>query len=121
MQRVRAAGLIAGGCARGSRDCAIGSGYNHGVQPGVVIDRRFQLIEKLGGGSFGVVWRALDPASQREVAIKFLRSDRAAAPRARERFEREAQILLALAHPGIVRALAWGEQDGLPYIVLELA
>jgi len=75
----------------------------------------------LGEGTVGVVYRARHLALGIDVAVKVLKerpddSD----PRFRERFRREAQILARLDHPGIVRVLDVGEQDGRPYIVMEL-
>ena len=76
----------------------------------------YELIEVLGRGGMGVVWRARDAAG-REVALKLLsRLD----PRAIERLRREGVIAARLSHPGIVRALGAGGEDDVPWLASEL-
>jgi hypothetical protein len=77
----------------------------------------YQVTGELGRGAMGVVLRAREPETGREVAIKtLLRPD----PQAVVRFRREAETLGALDHPGVVRVHATGELGGLPYLVCEL-
>ncbi|RMG15670.1 MAG: serine/threonine protein kinase [Planctomycetota bacterium] len=76
-----------------------------------------ELLEELGRGGMGVVFRARELRSGRLVAIKVLRARQT---RARERFRREGELTAALAHPGIVRVHAGGEEQGLPYLIYEL-
>ncbi|MGE0708004.1 MAG: protein kinase [Planctomycetota bacterium] len=77
----------------------------------------FELLEELGDGAFGVVFRAREPASDREVALKVLTK---VAERQRRRFAREGELTAQLLHPGIVRVHSAGEALGYPYLAYEL-
>jgi serine/threonine protein kinase len=77
----------------------------------------FQIIEKLGEGGMGVVYRALDTALNRPVALKLLR-DRGHDERT-DRFLREARAASALNHPNIVSVHEIGEVETGPYIIME--
>jgi hypothetical protein len=82
---------------------------------------KFELIEELGSGSFGTVFRALDTELHREVAIKILRAGRLATADDTERFLREARSAALLKHPGIVSLFEVGRtEDGVCYLVEEL-
>jgi serine/threonine protein kinase/class 3 adenylate cyclase len=81
---------------------------------------RFQLLEELGQGSQGVVYRAEDPANGNIVAIKVLRPEWTSRPEVLRRFRKEARILAELNNPYIVNLLEHNEDDGLAYLVLEL-
>jgi hypothetical protein len=81
---------------------------------------RFELLEELGRGSFGSVFRAVDPALGRTVAVKVLRAGRLAGPEDVGGFLREARSAAALRHPGIVTLHEAGQtDDGLCYLVEE--
>ncbi|HND55873.1 MAG TPA: serine/threonine-protein kinase, partial [Pirellulaceae bacterium] len=80
---------------------------------------QYELIETLGAGGMGVVFKGRDPHSHRVVAIKVMRSDLAGDEESRERFRREARALQRLDHPGIVRQFREGVDDGRPYLVME--
>jgi WD40 repeat protein len=80
---------------------------------------RFELLEELGKGGFGTVWRARDPELGREVAVKVPR-DALDGDADRERFGREARAAAALRHPGIVPVFEVSEHDGQPFLVSEL-
>jgi hypothetical protein len=80
---------------------------------------RYEILDCLGRGGMGVVYRAHDPALQRDVAIKVLSGDLLLEPEARARFHREGRALAALSHPGIVTILDVGEQNETPYLVTE--
>jgi serine/threonine protein kinase len=83
-----------------------------------VLDERFELVDDLGCGGFGAVFRSRDRESGAWVAVKVLHS-RELAPVLR--FLREARCLSSLDHPGIVRYIAQGvSRDGRPYLVMEL-
>lgn len=81
---------------------------------------RFKILEPLGRGGFGVVFRAFDPELQRDVAIKISRWDLASSAETRQRFQREAIAAAGLNHPGIVRVYEVDSDRGLDYIVSEL-
>src|ERR1700677_3765380 len=96
----------------------------------------YRVIDKIGAGGMGEVYRALDPRLEREVALKlisdsYLVSDPGASPSpagtprsrvelSRERFLREARAVATLNHPNICAIYDVGEQEGQPYIVMEL-
>ena len=79
----------------------------------------FVLLDELGGGGMGVVYRARQESLGREVALKLIRSDQLALPDARARFRREVEVVARLQHPGIVPVFAFGEEGGTPYFAME--
>jgi serine/threonine protein kinase len=80
----------------------------------------YTIQSRLGRGGMGAVYEAVDTTSGDTVAVKVLASHLADDPGVRSRFEAEIEALKNLRHPGIVRLLAFGEQDDQPFFAMEL-
>ena len=91
-----------------------------GTDPGIVLGGRYRLVQRIASGGMGTVWAAEDETLQRPMAVKVLNEGLANEPRFAERFRREARHAAGLSHPNIAGVFDYGEDDGRPYIVMEL-
>ena len=89
------------------------------LQPGTRLGP-YEVLDLLGAGGMGEVYRARDPRLGREVAIKVLSRDVTSDADRLARFEREARAVAALNHPNILTVHDVGTHEGVPYVVTEL-
>jgi len=87
--------------------------------PQTVLADRYELGAMLGRGGMGTVYDGIDRRLGRSVAVKVLRADLAEQARARRRFETEARAAARLVHPNVVTVFDSGEDDGVPFLVME--
>jgi serine/threonine protein kinase/tetratricopeptide (TPR) repeat protein len=80
----------------------------------------FTILERIGAGGMGEVFRARDERLERDVAIKVLPTEMASDPRRLARFDREAKALARITHPNILAIHEFGEEDGIRFVVTEL-
>src|SRR5450432_1740908 len=86
-----------------------------------ILNGQFQILQKIGSGGMGAVYKALQVQSNRMVGIKILHPKLANRPDLVSRFRREARAMSQLSHPNTVRVFAYGElEDGALYIIMEL-
>jgi eukaryotic-like serine/threonine-protein kinase len=116
LSREVAAGATSSGAAEPG---AAGSGASRSLGRGARLGR-YSIVEPLGAGGMGVVYRARDEKLERDVAIKMLGPGVLTGEEARRHFRREALALAKLNHPRIAAVYDVGEQDGADFIVMEL-
>lgn len=86
---------------------------------GTILNRRYRIVEEIGSGGMAHVYKAVNMANRRTVAIKMLKEEYKDDTEFLRRFSREAGTVMRLNHENIVRAYDVGEYDGVPYIVME--
>src|SRR3954451_4619669 len=108
-------------------------GTLHGLCPSCLLDAafdddsaaaaefRYDLVKEIGRGGMGVVYRAIQHGSQRQVALKMILLEQAATPGMMERFRAEAEAVAALDHPNILPIYETGEYEGRPFYSMKLA
>ena len=79
----------------------------------------YRILELLGAGGMGEVYRARDLHLDRDIAVKVLLRGSLADPSARQRFQREAHVLARLSHPGVATIFDFDTQDGVDFLVME--
>ena len=80
----------------------------------------YRVLEKLGEGGMGEVYQAEDTRLKRQVALKVLPEGMARDPERLRRFQREAEVIASLSHPGIVTIFSVEEAEGVHYLTMEL-
>ncbi len=87
---------------------------------GMTLGSRYTLTDRIASGGMGDVWRAGDSVLGREVAVKVMRPNASDDPTFADRFRDEARHTASLTHPNIATVYDYGEDDGAPYLVMEL-
>ncbi len=87
--------------------------------PGVLLGGRYRILNMLGKGGMGEVYRATDLTLGQSVALKFLPASAASSPHLLERFHGEVRVARQVSHPNVCRVYDIGEAEGLPYISME--
>jgi serine/threonine protein kinase/tetratricopeptide (TPR) repeat protein len=88
------------------------------MTPGLTLGR-YRLVERIGQGGMGDVWKARDTRLDRDVAIKMLLSGTLVDKNSRERFRREALVLSRLSHPGVATIFDFDSHEGCDFLVME--
>lgn len=90
------------------------------LEIGDMLEERYRILSELGRGEMGIVYKGLDPALDRRVAIKLVAPTHASTRSIRDRFMTEARAMARVSHPNVVAIHALGEHHGTPYFVMEL-
>jgi hypothetical protein len=99
---------------------AVPAGYDHGMfEPGHLIAGRYRIVERIGSGGMGMVYRADDRVLNQPVALKFLPEAFADHPSRKARFLNEARVALQITHPNVCRVHDIGEVNGRQFISME--
>jgi serine/threonine-protein kinase len=104
----------------GDRDRTAGSGWQDPLPEAGQWLGEFELLDVIGWGGMGIVYRARQPKLNRLVALKMIRADGSADPAEVRRFRTEAEVVAGLEHPSIVPVYEVGERDGLLYLSMRL-
>ena len=86
---------------------------------GTILDRKYRIVELIGSGGMAQVYKAINMANRKTVAVKMLKDEYKDDAEFLRRFSREANAILTLSHENIVRAYGAGTHNGLPYLVME--
>ena len=86
---------------------------------GKVLKGQYRIDAQLGQGAMGIVFRGVQLGLGKTVAIKMIRADILVTKDSHDRFQREAQVLSKLLHPGIAQVLDFGIDEGTPFLVME--
>ena len=114
------AGVIAGEAAAGAPAHRPQSDPTHsGLAPGTVIAQRYQILDVLGEGGMGAVYKANDRELSRMVALKVIRPDLARNPGIVERFKQELRLSHQVTHKNVIRIYDLGEGEGVKFITME--
>ena len=89
------------------------------LEPGQMLSH-YRLVEQIGAGGMGVVWRAMDTRLEREVAVKVLPEEITGAEERRARFQQEAKMVAAVSHANIATVHDVGSDAGVTFMVMEL-
>jgi len=87
--------------------------------PGTVLGNRFEILDSLGSGGMGVVYKARDRELDDVVALKMLRPDKAGDPELLDRLKEELKLARKITHPNVLRTYDLGTLDGVPFISME--
>ncbi len=103
----------------GGEPITAGAGASDELPPGTTFAGRFRIIEMLGRGGMGQVYKAVDTKIGEKVALKIIRPDIAAEPGVVARFADEIRLARRIAHPNVCRMFDMGEEGGAPFIAME--
>lgn len=113
----------AGGTAEPTRhlgeDVSLGAGTFTHLRPGTVVGGRFEILDTLGAGGMGVVFKARDRELSEVVALKMLRPDRGLDAEGIERLKQELKLARRITHPNVLRTHDLGTVEGVPFISME--
>jgi predicted Ser/Thr protein kinase len=90
------------------------------IEPGTVLNDRYEVLAALGRGGMGMVYKVHDRELDEALALKVLRADLAGNPMAESRFRSEIKLARKVSHPGVCRIFEYGRHEHLSYIVMEL-